>query len=241
MVMALPAERSMALYEVGTGSLWRIGLGFQVEGVVASGDRSIAYSRIQQRAAVIDLKSRTALKELVMRIEAAWPYREGFVLHDGTRFTVLGPENEVIRSVKIGYAGSPWSGSAFGSYFWFVGEDLTTLYVLNIVSGEVKQVYKHNDKITSVLALSEDRAAISSKGYIGIIGADGTRKDLRLPYSVSELTRLFPAKAGRIVFVDEIHKVVGIIGEDLVEYRVVEELTGLITSPAPSKLYVLDP
>jgi hypothetical protein len=241
LVMALPAERSMALYEVGTGSLWRIGLGFQVEGVVASGDRSIAYSRIQQRAAVIDLKSRTALKELVMRIEAAWPYREGFVLHDGTRFTVLGPENEVIRSVKIGYAGSPWSGSAFGSYFWFVGEDLTTLYVLNIVSGEVKQVYKHNDKITSVLALSEDRAAISSKGYIGIIGADGTRKDLRLPYSVSELTRLFPAKAGRMVFVDEISKVVGIIGEDLVEYRVVEELTGLITSPAPSKLYVLDP
>jgi len=241
LVLALPAERSVALYEVGTGSLWRIGLSFQAEGVVVSGDRSIAYSRIQQKAAVIDLRSRTALKELEIRVEAAWPYNQGFVIHDGTRLIVLGPENEIVRSVRIGYAGSPWSGSAFGNSFWFVGEDLTTLYVFNIVSGNVKQVYKHNDKITSVLALSESRAAISSKSYIGIIGADGSRKVLKLPYSVSELTRLFPAKAGRMVFVDEIHKVVGIIGEDLVEYRVVEELAGLITSPAPSKLYVIDP
>jgi hypothetical protein len=241
LVLALPAERSVALYDIGTGSLWRIALGFQAEGVVASSERSLAYSRIQQKAAAIDLKSRTVLKELEMRVEAAWPYKEGFVLHDGMKLVVLGPENEVVRYVRTGYAGSPWSGSAFGSSFWFVGEDLMTLNALNIGSSEVKQVYKHNDKITSVLALSEDRAAISSKGYIGIIGADGSRKDLKLPYSVSELTRLFPAKAGRIVFVDEIHKVVGIIGEDLVEYRVVEELSGLITSPAPSKLYVLDP
>jgi hypothetical protein len=102
-------------------------------------------------------------------------------------------------------------------------------------------VYKHDDKITSVLAISEDRAAISSRGYIGIVRADGSRKDLKLPYSVSELTKLFPAKAGRVVFVDEISKVVGIIGEDLVEYRVVEEFATLITSPAPSKLFMLDP
>jgi len=241
LMLALPAERSVALYDIGTGSLWGISLGFQAEGVVASGGRSLAYSRIQQRAAVIDLKSRAVLKELEMRVEAAWPYKEGFVVHDGMRFIILGPENEVVRSVRIGYAGSPWSGSAFGNSFWFVGEDLMTLNVLDIGSSEVKQVYKHNAKITSVLALSEDRAAISSKGYIGIIGADGARKDLRLSYPVSELTRLFPAKAGRMLFVDEISKVVGIIGEDLVEYRVVEELTGLIASPAPSKLYMLDP
>ncbi len=241
LIMALPAERSVTLYDVGTGSLWRIGLGFQPENVVSSGDRSFAYSRIQQRAAVIDLKSRTVLKEFDLLVEDAWAYEKGFIVHDGLRIIVLGPDNEVVRIVTTGYAGHPWSGSAFGDSFWFVGSDLMTLNVLDIGSGGIRQVYKHNTKITSVLAISEERAAISSAGYIGIIGVDGSRKDLKLPYPVSELTRLFPAKAGRVVFVDLISKVVGIIGEDLVEYRVVEELTDMIASPGPSKLYVLDP
>jgi len=241
LILALPAERSVTLYEIGTDSLWRVDLGFQPENVVASGDRCLAYSRIQQKAAVISLVSRRVLKEFEMRVEAAWAYEDGFVIHDGLGIKVLGPENEIVRSVRTGYAGSPWTGSAFGKSFWYVGDDLKTLNVLDIESGKSRQVYKHNDKITSVLAISEDRAAISSRGYIGIIWADGSRKDLKLPYPVSELTRLFPAKAGRIVFVDEISKVVGIIGEDLVEYRVVEEFADLITSPAPSKLYMLDP
>jgi len=241
LILALPAERSVTVYEIGTGSLWRIELGFQPEDVVVSGYRCLAYSRIQRRAVVIDLVSRKVLNEFEMRVEAAWAYEDGFVVHDGQRIILIGPENEVVRSLRTGYAGSPWSGSAFGKSFWYVGDDLKTLNVLDIESGESKMVYKHDDKITSVLAISEDRAAISSRGYIGIVRADGSRKDLKLPYSVSELTRLFPAKAGRVVFVDEISKVVGIIGEDLVEYRVVEEFATLITSPAPSKLFMLDP
>ncbi len=237
----MPAERSAVLYDVRSDSLWRIKLDFQPESVVASNDRFLAYSRIQQRAAVIDLRSRTISKVFEIRVEAAWSYKGGFVLHDGSRFIVIGNDNEIVISVRSDYAGSIWAGSAFGKSFWFVGEDLRTLKVLDIDTGEIRQIYKHDNKITSVLAISEERVAISSRNYIGIIGADGSRKDLKLPYPISELTKLFSAKAGRVIFVDEISKVVGIIGEDLVEYRVVEELTSFLTSPAPSKLYVLDP
>jgi len=241
LVMALPTERAVVVYEIDSGSLWRIGLGFVPEGVVSSGDRALAYSRIQQKAALLDLRARAVLREIDVRVEAAWPAANGFLVHDGLKLIVLSPDGEIVRDFKTGYAGSPWSGSAKGNAFWFVGEDLVTLNLLDLSTGQIRQVYKHNDKITAVLALTENSAAISSKGYMGIIRSDGTRRDLKIPYQVSEATFLFPAKAGRVVFVDLIHRVVGIIGEDLAEHRVVERLTFALASPAPSKLYVLDP
>ncbi|MCS7094325.1 MAG: hypothetical protein NZ988_00750 [Thaumarchaeota archaeon] len=239
-IIALPAERSIALYDLSSGNLWRVELGFAPEGLAVSGRSALVYSRLDEVFAVVDVDRLIPVSEVRMRIEGVWPINDGFIVHKGTGLSLVDLKGEELRYLKVDAVSDPWYVSAHGRTVWFVGGDLRTVYVLDVERWEARKVATHSKMVSAIAAFSEDTVAVASEGWIGTYRTNGESRAFELPYQVSSRTKLFPAKAGRVIFIDEAYRSIGLLGIDLKWHSLLEITPSLTTSPSPSKVYVFD-
>ncbi|MDW8041628.1 MAG: hypothetical protein RMJ75_02330 [Nitrososphaerota archaeon] len=239
LVMALPSERSVAVYELDSGNLWRLELGFAPEGVAVSGNVALAYSRLGG-AVILNLDRLTPVREVRGRIQGAWPIDGGFVVHRGAGLSRLDLDGEELRYLRVETAEGQRYISVHGKTVWFVGVDLRTIYAMDLESWEARRVASHNRMISSIAALSEETVAVASEGWIGTYRINGESRSFDLPYQTSSNVILFPAKAGRVIFIDETKRAIGLLGSGVRWHSFLEITPTLVTSPSPSRVFVFD-
>lgn len=239
-LLTLPAERSVAVFDIGSGSLWKVELGFAPDGLAVSGSRALAYSRLGGVYVVVDVERLTPLREFRTRIEGVWPVPGGFLVHKGAGLSLLDLDGEELRYLRVGASSIPWHVSSSGRTVWFVGEDLRSIHALDLERWEVRRVATHQGMISSIAALSEEAVAVASEAWIGVYRIDGSSRALELPYRVSSRVLVLPAKASRVVFVDQAEGRIGMVGGGVKWHSLTGVKPDLVASPSPSRVYVFD-
>lgn len=239
-LLALPAERSIALFDPGSGSLWKVELGFAPDGLAVSGTRALVYSRVGGLFAIVDVERLMPVREVRMRVEGAWRVQGGFLVHRGTGLTLVGLDGEELRYLRVGASSSPWHVSSSGRTVWFVGDDLRSIHALDLERWEARRVAAHHSMVSSIAALSEEAVAVASEGWIGIYRLDGSSSPLELPVRVSSRVVVIPAKAGRVAFVDQAEERIGLVGGGVKWHSLTDVRPDLVASPSPARVYVFD-